>query len=538
MINYDETKVWTLLFKCNGSVVPVAFLRAFPSLCLGVGILFAEEYVENFREVSGIAHISQSFMWNAISAVIVILLGFRTRQALGRFWEGTGLLHQMRGEWFDTTSCLIAFSRDSLVTKGKEKEVREFRHTLVRLMSLMHASALDEISAVPDSNRYEVLNIQGLDDETLVFLRECRLCGFNRVEALQHMLQVLVTHNHMTGLLNIPPPILSRIYQTLSRGLVNQLNAKKIKDTMFPFPYSQMILVLLIVHTFFTPIIFTQFVPHKAVCAFLCFLPIFGMHCLNLTAVELEMPFGVDANDLPLRHFQTEMNEALLMLVHKMADHLPHLSENAITEFDQLALFLRENDVVEMGMRHSHSSSFLQDDFFDDEAAVSAAEARKNEFMQRKSVVKPPRATCRSKADDPPPKEPSKEGEIIPPRPESISGGKDFVSIAPSGEWEPVPQALERIGAAVQPVHGHRPGNGTGDPPGASELTNYFSGLVSHCVNSQVAVEHPSNECTGLHVEPGSPCLKGSRDMYAHSLREVQCDGPQASDRTDGSCSF
>ena len=31
--------------------------------------------------------------------MMIDMLSFRTRQALGRFWEGTGLLHQMRGEW-------------------------------------------------------------------------------------------------------------------------------------------------------------------------------------------------------------------------------------------------------------------------------------------------------------------------------------------------------------------------------------------------------------------------------------------------------
>ena len=26
---------------------------------------------------------------------------------MARFWEGTGLLHQMRGEWFDAVSCCV-----------------------------------------------------------------------------------------------------------------------------------------------------------------------------------------------------------------------------------------------------------------------------------------------------------------------------------------------------------------------------------------------------------------------------------------------
>merc|ERR1719272_2698109 len=109
--------------------------------------------------------------------------------------------------------------------------------------------------------------------KTLKFLKDCKAkYGFNRVEALQHMIQVLVTHNHHSGVLTIPPPILSRIYQTLSRGLVNLLNARKIKDTMFPFPYAQIIVLLLLIHSVFTPLMMTQIIETKAIAAIMSFL--------------------------------------------------------------------------------------------------------------------------------------------------------------------------------------------------------------------------------------------------------------------------
>jgi hypothetical protein len=272
----------------------------------------------------------------------------------------------MRGEWFDAASCLVAFSRDAM-SKNKVAEVWEFRHTLIRLMSLMQGSALDEISD-NQLDTYEVLDIHGLDTETLHFLKECKESyQFNRVEALQHMIQVLVTHNHHAGVITIPPPILSRVYQTLSRGLVNLLNAKKIKDTNFPFPYAQVIRLLLIVHSLFTPLMMTQIVKSKIFAAILSFLPIFGMYCINFIAGELEMPFGSDENDLPLKHFQTEMNATLMMLTHEKTDHLPRTSEKAVTNFSQLSLFTRATLVRNIGSMESHSKSFLHADFFQEE---------------------------------------------------------------------------------------------------------------------------------------------------------------------------
>lgn len=195
------------------------------------------------------------------------------------------------------------------------EEVTQFRQTLIRLCSLMHGSALDDIGGRSEDNyetlpSYETIDVLGLDKSTLRFLRDCKVkYGWNKVCALQHMIQVLITHNLQIGVLDIPPPILSRVYQTLSRGFVNLLNAVKITDTNFPFPWAQLIYLLLVVHSMFTPLI---------------------------VAAQLEKPFGTDDNDLPLTFFQTEFNQSLLLLMHEMADHLPSTLPNSKTSVDDL----------------------------------------------------------------------------------------------------------------------------------------------------------------------------------------------------------
>lgn len=40
-----------------------------------------------------------------------ILVVFRTGQAYNRFWDGSTLTHQMRGDWFDAASSIISFTR-------------------------------------------------------------------------------------------------------------------------------------------------------------------------------------------------------------------------------------------------------------------------------------------------------------------------------------------------------------------------------------------------------------------------------------------
>merc|ERR1711907_151805 len=149
---------------------------------------------------------------------------------------------------------------------------------------------------------------------------------FNRVEVLLHLTQTIITKSLKDNVLNIPPPILSRVYQTLSRGFVNLLNAKKIADTRFPFPYAQLIAFLLFVVTFLTPLVMSTLIKHQLWAGIFTFVPVFTFYSINFIGVELENPFGADANDLPLDHFQGEMNKCLLMLLHDGADLIPGIS--------------------------------------------------------------------------------------------------------------------------------------------------------------------------------------------------------------------
>jgi len=333
MIKYEEDWLLPLLFKLDGSVAVRASMFAVPSAAFSVFLLYCDEMFPGRREELGMFEINGSQIWNATTGVLAILLAFRTAQAFSRFWEGTGLLHQMRGEWFDTVSNCVTFS--IAAKEAKPKMVMEFRHTLVRLMSLCHGSSLEEIAG--DSIKMVTIDVLGLDNGTLNHLSSCAVDHkFNKVEVMLHLIQSLITRALDDGVLKIPPPIASRVYQTISRGFVNLLNAKKITDTRFPFPYAQLITFLLFIHTVLTPMIISGLVESKVLCAIFSFIPLFGMFSLNFIAAELENPFGTDANDLPLEHFQEEMNSCLLMLLHDNTDMIANASDRCVTDFHEL----------------------------------------------------------------------------------------------------------------------------------------------------------------------------------------------------------
>jgi len=335
MIDYEEDWIASLIFRRDGSVAIRATYYALPSAVIGVLLLVLDDWepTAGFRQDVGLMDLDHTQIWSATTFIVVLLLGFRTRQGLSRFWEGTTLLHQMRGEWFDTVSNCVTFSISA--KRSKPSEVMNFRHALVRLMSLAHGSALEEIAG--NQVKIGTIDIRGLDRQTLVHVQECHeIYRFNKVEMMLHLIQSLITAAHDEGLLKIPPPILSRVYQTISRGFVNLLNAKKICDTRFPFPYAQLITMLLLALVVLTPMILSTMITSKVMVFIFTFIPMFGMFSLNFIAIELENPFGLDDNDLPLDKFQEEMNSCLLMLLHPNTDLITSCSSQCVMPFDKL----------------------------------------------------------------------------------------------------------------------------------------------------------------------------------------------------------
>eukprot|EP00927_Polykrikos_kofoidii_P008019 TRINITY_DN13320_c0_g3_i1.p1 TRINITY_DN13320_c0_g3~~TRINITY_DN13320_c0_g3_i1.p1 ORF type:complete len:638 (+),score=130.98 TRINITY_DN13320_c0_g3_i1:73-1986(+) len=336
MIDYEEDLLIALIPRLKGSVFQRSCYFAAPAAFISFACVLVDlHFAPGFLTKLGVRDMTESQLWSASTGILFILLSFRTNRAMARFWEGTGLLHQMRGEWFDSVSCCVTFSRAAC--KSKPAEVEAFRHTIVRLMSLCHGSALEEIAG-DKSESIATIDSLGLDNATLNHLQICKdVHDFNRVEVLLHLIQSLITVSLDDGILKIPPPILSRVYQTLSRGFVNLLNAKKIADTRFPFPYAQLIAGLLLINVFVMPVILAALLTHPVWCPLFTFMATFGMSALNFVGVELENPFGDDDNDLPLDHFQSEMNKCLLMLLQDNADLIPGVSKTrCVTNFAEL----------------------------------------------------------------------------------------------------------------------------------------------------------------------------------------------------------
>eukprot|EP00747_Dinoflagellata_sp_TGD_P014676 gnl/TRDRNA2_/TRDRNA2_123634_c2_seq1.p1 gnl/TRDRNA2_/TRDRNA2_123634_c2~~gnl/TRDRNA2_/TRDRNA2_123634_c2_seq1.p1 ORF type:complete len:301 (-),score=26.89 gnl/TRDRNA2_/TRDRNA2_123634_c2_seq1:19-921(-) len=298
MILYD-TGYWniTFAFSLRGSVFPKSFHVAFPCAVLSVLLNFAfqaNQKVEDEAWVGGVgATVLQGF-----SFVLGFLIVFRAQHAYSRWWEGGTLLQQLRGEWFNAFSNLIAFCNSN---SAKKTEVCKFQHILVRLMSLLYRSALHQVCTIPHKN-FELIEIDGFDLASMQYL----LQAHDRCEIVLQWIQKLVVEANSYEVIKIAPPILSRVYHQLGTGIVNLNNARKITDFPIPFPIAQMITVMLMFHWCITPLVCASSIDSPIWTGVLCFVVVFSFWTINYIAVELEMPFGPDANDLPLHDMQPQ----------------------------------------------------------------------------------------------------------------------------------------------------------------------------------------------------------------------------------------
>jgi len=109
------------------------------------------------------------------------------------------------------------------------------------------------------------------------------------------------------------PPILSRLYQVISDGSLWFAHASKIAITPFPFPYHNLLSILLWVFTFLVPVVVNGIIKETGIRVVFSFLPAFAYQALAAVGDNIEDPFlPYDVNELPLPELQKSVNSRLI----------------------------------------------------------------------------------------------------------------------------------------------------------------------------------------------------------------------------------
>jgi len=300
----DSAEV-TALFRLRGSVIPKASLWAIPSAALSVFFQWVFFKLEFDDVAESVMRVSQ--IWSSFTFILGVLIVFRTNQAYARFWEGATLLQQVRGEWYNASSSLLAFTSSK---PEKQEQVKAFEREFICLMSMLYCAGLQTVALIAD-DKLEIIDNQGVDPKALAFLRT----GVDRCEVVLQWVQRLIVNAMDSDVVPIAPPVLSRVFQELSRGIVNIHNVRKIAEIPFPFPYTQMLTLMLVLQTFLTPALTAAITRSPVWASTLTFLVVEVFWCMNYIASEIEQPFGEDLNDLPIVDMLRDMNRSLLTLL-------------------------------------------------------------------------------------------------------------------------------------------------------------------------------------------------------------------------------
>ena len=113
-----------------------------------------------------------------------------------------------------------------------------------------------------------------------------------------------------------PSPLVSRVYQELSNGLIAYNMATKMKEVPVPFAYVQFNALLLQLFSVITPIAVACFTRNIVVSVLIAVTVVGGFGAMWLVANELEDPFGADDNDLPLVEYHEHFVKSVYAVIY------------------------------------------------------------------------------------------------------------------------------------------------------------------------------------------------------------------------------
>lgn len=295
---------------------------------------------------------------NALGVVVGWAVIFRTNLGWARYWEAVGQLHTTYSKWDDAYAQIFAFTQVSVERarntgtpegRAKADRVQESMWKLTADMILLsaiaahrlHSGDVQYMEALARRARWsgKIVKREQLQQSRVASHQElpqfevprddvdvdripsgsnwetsylvAKLPSEGEAELLTRstdrvavvMYWVVRELARVSKDLDVAPPIQTRMYQELSNGMLGFNQCVKLADVPFPFPYAQILTILLVCFTCFIPFYIVALTDSIIAGPILTCLIFDGFWGLNETAKELENPFGWDENDISLMDF-------------------------------------------------------------------------------------------------------------------------------------------------------------------------------------------------------------------------------------------
>jgi len=291
---------------------------AFPRSCVAVLICFAAKWLQQNGHVSLEIVFQHHFVYQVFTYGLGFAMVFRCNLAYYRWWEGRRWCEQMSSKWFDSLQQAISFDAFSEVS---EIQHWEFRVQITGLYSLLHSQAMTELTHRDDIPwlTHHLENGKWLE----AFYRRDLKDGVSQVILWIYLMLGERFQGHF-----VRAPIISRMYQELSSGLLGFHNAVMVQTTPFPFPFAQVISLTIFVLMVTFPLVAARYIEDLVLAMLFTWGSTFGYFLLSEVACEMEQPFGRDGSDLPLVGYQVDFDRSVSMLVGSVS-YIPPAANHA-----------------------------------------------------------------------------------------------------------------------------------------------------------------------------------------------------------------
>lgn len=301
------------------------FRQAFVIALSGAVVSFAAStYKEELGITTGKTGLAgKDALFAGVISIIGFLLIFRMNQSYNRFQQGSDLAFEMVADFYDATSILISLARRHRHDTGDN--FTKFNQTLIRLVSLLCTVCYDGLSndtigddsEIGFSKFYEAvrpttIDVLGLDNYTLMTVARSKC----RPEVVYQFIQNLMV-DHLDDVLQVPPPLLTRVVQEFGIGMIKFHEAFKLVHVPYPFPLMALSEMALIINWLATPIVFTLWCESAFGAGCFTFIVEFMLWSLLALAAEFDNPFGNDINDIDMLNLQQYLNHCLASLLEQ-----------------------------------------------------------------------------------------------------------------------------------------------------------------------------------------------------------------------------
>lgn len=289
-----------------------AFKMALPSAVLAATVKALDQNLK-FNFLAGI--MPASTMYTTFSFLLGFVLVFHTSQSYQRYIGGMSLVVQMSGSFLNVICLLTSFVQ---VSKARHDEAQKFLSKCAGLMCLLFVSCLAELEETPTLDEekkpnsvmkrpysYDIICVQELDVHTL----EQITASTCKVETVSVLFQTLVSENVSNGVISMPPPVATRVYQEFGNGVMKFQEAMKFVWAPYPFPFVAMADLLVLVHWVFTPLMVCNWTQGATSAFGFTFIQTFMIWAVNGIAGELDNPYGDDITDLDSKGLAASFNK-------------------------------------------------------------------------------------------------------------------------------------------------------------------------------------------------------------------------------------